>query len=585
MTRSSTWIHLAAALGSLAANASSQTQYRGPRDEVVAPSRIRGAASPGANNEHHPPSSRSVFDIEGYARWEFWWEHNRDTYLWNRSDQSVNVEQDDGDRDLGFLFGPQARGQLRSVSGPTDVDIEKKIIPALLKSLSIDDVSVKRSALLALGKSGHLDAESHVAPYLAYRNPDVQKAAVLALGMLPTSSAFYRLARVFVDESASEEIRCWAAVALGLQGDPRSALLLADRLRRHLPAYVTAHSFEALTESTIFGLGLSKKRSSAPFLVSILQQLKRQPTPSGRLEASLLAALGRLGDSGSLPYLVKGLLDDRIPVRRAATLALTGFDGEAPSTLLETLLRSDPDQQTRSFAAIALARTSSDRARNALLTKLKSGDATSTRAFAAVALGILGDVSAVDELVPFLQRAHPRSLRAAVAIGLGLLRDSRSVDRLREVVVDKSEHPDLRGYAALSLGLLRDRASLPLLESRLSDEDEPIELRRSTVLSISLLGDSRVVPTLIAVIQRSNSDILIGMCVQGLGLLRSDASVDPLRNVLTGQLHSSARSMSGAAAALGYISDASHLPDLSRIAIGFNYRDRNSIVEDILMLL
>ncbi|MEQ8764470.1 MAG: HEAT repeat domain-containing protein [Planctomycetota bacterium] len=567
----------------LAPAASGQVQYRGPSNEVVSPTRLR-AAEPTQGHATHTTNARPIYDIEGRARWEFWWEHNRDEFLWERAwGPTPPPEADEGS--LASFFGPWARGQFRRFELPTDADVEKRLIPALLRALSVDDDTIKRQAIVALGKSAHIEAETHIAPFLGYSDPGVQKSAVLALGMLPTSSSFYRLAKLFVDEEASEEIRCWAAVALGLQGDPRSARLLMDRLTRHLPEYAVHRNFEHLTESTILALGLSNKRSVSPFLISVLDKLQAHPIQGGRLEAAVLGALGRLDDSAAVPRIVRALVDERIIVRRAAALAVQRHVSEPHRHILESLLRSDPDQQTRSFAALALGRLGGGASREFLVTQLRAGQSNSTRSFCALALGILADADSVPALLPFLEREQPRTLRAATAVGLGLIRDRRAIEPLRLIVKSSGEHPDLRGYAALGLGLVGDRSSCSFLCELLLDEKQDEHFRRSAALSLGLIGNQREASTLLKALQESKSSMVIGALSQSLGLLHARGALTPLRDVLVGQVPHSASARAGAAAALGFLGDPGRLPELARLSIGFNYRDRRPVLEEMLEIL
>jgi len=558
-----------------------QEQYRGPTNEVVAAQRIRSYFSGQPSASQTAP--RQVFDPEGFARWEFWWEHNRDEFLWPRNG-AAQVQPETTPDGAGRYLGAWARRRERCVTGPDQAQIESQLIPALIRALKIEDDTVKRNAILALGKSGNAKVQGYIEPFLKYQNPEVQKATILALGMIQTSGSFYRLGRLYLDRTASEETRCWAATALGMQADARCGGLFIEFLDHEIPAFIAGRGLRDLTRSTIVALGLSKQAEAIPFLLSQLPQLRSYRIRGLPIEVGILEALGRLGDDSATLALLQALQDSRIPVRRAAALALTNVPSVLALSSIQKVLLNDNDVQTRNFAAIALARIGGEQARQVLLQALKARYSTSNTAFVALALGIQGERASSPELMALLSRSEARTIRAAAAVGLGLLSERSAIDDLRALMRDQSEHPDLRGYAALGLGLTGERVLLTDIESWIQDPATPLEARRSGLLAVGLLGDrscfERLQRPLLAA-----EDGLGGSVAMAFGLIHDRALIRPLADVLLGQSPTDPKVRGLAAVSLGYLADPRPLPELARFASGIDYRDTDAVAAEILALL
>jgi len=99
--------------------------YRGPRNETA-----RGIAGPGEEGllgtaRLHSKSNR----VEGDARWEFWWECNRDTYLRRALKTNERLRSGSGG-DLFYSAEPKRERQVTAKS------LDDRIRPLLLAKLS-----------------------------------------------------------------------------------------------------------------------------------------------------------------------------------------------------------------------------------------------------------------------------------------------------------------------------------------------------------------------------------------------------------------------------------------------------------------
>ena len=102
--------------------------------------------------------------------------------------------------------------------------------------------------------------------------------------------------------------------------------------------------------------------------------LTTDPHPMVRAQA--LRALGSSGQAGEAVYLVKGLRDSDVQVRRDAACALiTTWGAEATVPLAEMVNKAEEDDQVRIFCARALSQAREPEAFRALIDALRDKDA------------------------------------------------------------------------------------------------------------------------------------------------------------------------------------------------------------------
>jgi len=97
----------------------------------------------------------------------------------------------------------------------------------------------------------------------------------------------------------------------------------------------------------------TKKWGHEPPYMKAYEVLVTDPHPMVRAQA--MRALGSSYQAEAGPYLVKGLDDKEIQVRRDAAQGLIGTWDDAAAVPLAKLVKDDPDDQVRIFAAQALA--------------------------------------------------------------------------------------------------------------------------------------------------------------------------------------------------------------------------------------
>jgi hypothetical protein len=102
---------------------------------------------------------------------------------------------------------------------------------------------------------------------------------------------------------------------------------------------------------------------------------------------------------------------------------------------------------------------------------------------------------------------HSRHMAISVLKALG---DARSVPRLRAVLLDAAESDRLRKAAAQALLVLARDDSRELFEGMLSDAANSDDLRQWMASMLFQLADPRSLPTLLAVLDTTKDDVLLG---------------------------------------------------------------------------
>jgi HEAT repeat protein len=450
-----------------------------------------GSALPPSGNPNAPNappanvSSRESADaVPGSAptlafheeRWEFWWEFNHDAW--------VNLRP-------SLRQAPAAAGTA-PFAPFSPVERAQVLMPALIQQLRDRDDLVRSAAVYALAR---LEDESTL-PYLSNvavsdRDLSVRINATLALGLSRHPKATDRLRATYLEDTAPDELRAMAAVALGVNGAPAAGGVLRDALAGGAESRLP----HTLKLASIYALGLTQDPGNAPFLHAWLQARGHDDIQ----RALAVEALGRIGDRAVNPTLIAALSDGATPVRRSAALALgvaARPDDADAVRALERAVADDGDGVTRHFATLSLGRIASyggpaivDR----LKQKLRQAG-TRERPYVALAIGLSGYQSALPEIKAlFRDEANP-SIRGAAAISIALLDEREAADDLFQAFRKESD-PGLKGYLAWSLGRLQHAEAAPALREQLAKSNDPAVLHW-TALGLGLMGDAGVVARL-----------------------------------------------------------------------------------------
>jgi HEAT repeat protein len=453
-----------------------------------------------------PPSL--VFSEE---RWEFWWEFNHDAW--------VNLRP-------SLLNAPAAAGGARFV--PVDAaDRAQVLLPALVELLRDENEQVRSAAVYSLA---HLEDASTL-PYLSNAvvgDPSlpVRTDAVIALGLARNPKATERLRATFYDDHVTDEMRAFAAIALGVSGLPDAAAVLRDAL---------AGGFESrlpfpIRAASIYALGLTQDPGNAPFLRTLYQA-------RGLDEASralVVEALGRVGDRAANPLLLDALVASHMPLRRSAAIALGVVARPEDADVIKALehaVDDDADGVVRSFAEISLGRIASLGA-PPIVERLRSRLKNSTyrqRPFVALALGISGYESAAGDLLAMFKQESNPSMRGALAIALSLLGQKEATHELHAAFRQEKE-PQLRGYLAYALGRLGAVECVKELREVLAKENDP-QLLYWSAIGLGLLGDRSATTYMTEIYGKSKEQITRSSFLHALGAIGDRGSAEFLIDI------------------------------------------------------
>lgn len=363
----------------------------------------------------------------------------------------------------------------------------------------------------------------------ATSRPELQSAAVIALGMAPATeeaTTFDALLGMMTDSSLNQSVRALvpAALARSAQGDATRVEVARGELLRQL----TGSNAATVRQGAIRALAL---------------------VPNLEMESEKLAveALTKLSRHARTPE-----------ERHFAAMALA-----------ETATQTENIQEIETIAA-------------ELVTQLEDGSPEHA-AWAAMALGVLGfeqplwagisQVRAERALLSQLVDGKAEEMRGASAIALGLMGQSNAASTLTKIL-GEGDHPSLRGHAAVALGLLGHQEAEVALLAQLEESAHRPTLLEQTTIGLALLGSDELhgrllrmlapeegaLPTLAEVTAASRGIALIGNARTAPFLLTA-MDDDKLTH----------KSRALAARALGYLADADSTPWQLRMTRGMHH--------------
>ena len=248
-----------------------------------------------------------------------------------------------------------------------------------------------------------------------------------------------------------------------------------------------------------------------------------------------------------------------------------------PSDLVRLL--NDGEARVRRRAALALGRVRLPEAVEPL-TRLFADEEPEVRQMAAFALGLIGDAAARPALLAVLGDADPGVQgRAAEALGVigdradaeavsGMVRTHVAAGALDGVVADDLTYPLAPAVEAARLGLyalVRLGSFDALWAAAVDASGQPASPWWPIAYAIQRLGDPRGGPTLIALLNTPGR-YTAAFAARGLGVMKAQAAVAPLRQIVEGRAAPSAVVIQ-AIRALAAIGDSATTPLLTRIVV------------------
>jgi Ca-activated chloride channel family protein len=538
---------------------------------------------------------------EGFERWEFWWEHNKDPFL--------------------------ASDAAHAASAPPDA----QIVATLLAALDDPDSDVVDSAALALARATRgADADGSVRAALTktLRHPGktAREAATLALGVLGRPESIPLLRELLGDTDAGRAltnrsdavesmVRAFAAASLGM--------LRAAEAAPDLKAVVQSpDSVDAsLKQMALLALGMVPDAAGESVEERIAFLLDRMGDRSlyALVSAQAPIALCRLAKiDGAHAAAVHAVLATRLlpalrdentsnDVRRSLAIAVgriaTIEDDDALRILVETIQRAK-DDPTRHFAIHALAEIGArDReperhaAAHALLKarldeELAGSNHVTHLPHAALALGVYfrndrlpaeARAGCVRRLAEVFDATSNPSWQGAIAVALGLLDAKSEAARLWKRYEESNDQP-LKGYIAISLGLMHDSRRANELRDEIQKKGLDPKFRLQLARSLGLMADARSLPVLIACLQKGETIAESSSAAQAVGRFGEPDAAPPLLAIVNDPSKPPLQ-RAFAEVALGLLLSQERLPWPAEFSVDSNYRAKLGALAEILDML
>jgi len=536
---------------------------------------------------------RGATGADGRGSWRIWWEYNREYVLGLRSRIRASA-----------VVTPGAGERADPLEARRD---EIRDALRLAASLPSNSGKLRSASLIALGRLGRQDEVEVFLQALRHdRDPDVQSAAALGVGLLPPLDdpdvrrrVREHLEYVAAGGGTDHRVRGFAFVAMGMRARHDAGLSMG--LARQCTPPFLKDGYDAATLA--YACGIARD----PVLLPELLVAARSARLGGRKlddigQAHAVMGLG-LMPGPLVEELLGKLLRSRragIETRRAAALALgrhlreAEMDADAVSAVKDVLLQTLEkchDPVLKSDCLIALGGAREPLALDRIEQELdRTGDPT-TKPYAALALGLaagrLGDGEEVRRLRRFLveelEKTKDPEIASAVSLAAGLAGAHDAAPELIARVTKKSLPAPVRGSAAEALGLLNLRTKEVgdlLLEAARSG---PPELLEGATLGLGMIGRRGIAPELVERLQRASSGILQGRLTLALGYLGQESAVDPLLTLLKD------RSERGvvrelAAVALGLLADPRDDDVLFEVGAYFNIFATTLVTHELLTI-
>ncbi|HEX8688474.1 MAG TPA: HEAT repeat domain-containing protein, partial [Pyrinomonadaceae bacterium] len=307
-----------------------------------------------------------------------------------------------------------------------------RVTDLLIEQLGSEDLEIRKSAVVALGRIGDARAAPALIEVLG-ADEELLIPAADALAKIGDLRAFDALLALVGDSHAG--VRQAAVGALNSLGPPAMP-------GRVLPLLEDADP--NVRESAVKIAGYFGYPECADLL------LERCRDEDERVRRAAVEHLPFLEDERATPALVRALRQETPRVRAAAAGALALAEGpEVSAALLEAL--GVEDSWVRYFAARSLGRLKVAGSADALARLARDDKANHVRIAAVEALGHVGGETAVRAVAPLLKSGEPDLVRVAAG-ALGRMRH----DDARPPLLEALQSPDaeVRAAAAEALGVV-----------------------------------------------------------------------------------------------------------------------------------
>ena len=561
---------------------------------------------------------------EGFERWEFWWEHNKDPFLELKARMSGGAVSSGAG---SFLAGKLKPSEALSANRPSANEVRNDILPALIDALSETHPDIVDSAALAIGRSLRSDdaavALDALKKTLGHTEKTGRESATLSLGVLGSIDSITVLREILNDTAKGREItnhpqgvedlvRAFAATSLGLIGNEAAI----EDLKK-VASDPNLSSKLGVKAMSILALGLMDKGHEE--IVKFLLDTMADRSMNSIVRAQAPIALGRLNrqvEGGSpaarqvlSPKVIPLFQDDKTDndLRRSLSICIgmlaTVENSDAVDVLMNAAAKSN-DDQTRHFSIMALAEIGArdeEPAKHAevhaklkefFLREMTQPKHIQHQPFGALGLAVYSrnvhldqgdrDQAASSLLEAFNKTSNP-SYQGAMAIGLGLLDSKLAAEDLWKKFEDSNDQA-LKGYIAVSLGLMRVSTKAEALREWIQKKGLESKFRLQLARALGLMADTQAVSTLVEYLQNAETNAESSSAAQALGLIGDKSAVPLLLQILRNKSKQPLQ-RGFAAVALGIIAEKKSLPWNTVFSVDSNYRAKVDALSEILDIL
>ena len=286
---------------------------------------------------------------------------------------------------------------------------------------------------------------------------------------------------------------------------------------------------------------IARMEDSAKIDPLLVESLLSDAEPLIRVRCA--EALGRIGDPGGVPYLVKLVDDDNLHVAETAVYSL-GLIGDA--SVLEPLKRclAEKPAGIKERALEALGKTGKKEAAPLVAPSMRNFSAA-LRAQAALALAFTADSASASECEASLHDPDPH-VAACALYAMGRLGYRNGREQIAALLAH--EKPEVRFRAAEALGRLKAEDAVPLIATLTKDSDRMVAIKAAETLG--RIGSKKGAPPLVELLTSPDA-YLRTVALNGLAAIGEKKHFESIKPLLDDTSPMVRRAALGAATATG----------------------------------
>ena len=378
----------------------------------------------------------------------------------------------------------------------------KRVTDLLIEQLQVEDLEVRRAAVVALGRIGDAKAVPALSELLT-QEPDLTVVTAGALAQIGDRRAFDALLGLLGHPDAA--VRQAVVAALNSLGHPDMLTAMIDLLQDKDPH---------VRESAV------KIAGYFAFNECVTLLLERCHDRDENVRRAAIELIPYLENGPVLPTLIEALEKETPKIRAAAARALGQMESTLAYPYLLAALR-DTDAWVRYYAARSIGWSGYPEAVESLSRMAIADPATQVRIAAVEALGRIGGARVVSILAPLAEDAESSNdLVRAALMALGEIGHPNSLPPLLASL--HSRDPERRMYAAIALGK-RGGMGVEVALQSLAISDTEMRVVQATIEALTVLGTPEAIAALVELTANPSRNELCILALANLGETQIEA--------------------------------------------------------------